>query len=73
VREDPQVHLGTLDGFNFTLDDLLCSRELFSNEADTLTFDTKAPVSIPKHRSFGGSASGIGMIPVSNVNFRGAS
>ena len=57
VREDPQVHLGTLDGFNFTLDDFLCSRELFSSESDTFTLDAKAPVSICKCGSFGGSAS----------------
>ena len=58
MREDPQVHLGTLDGFNFTLDDLLRSRELFSSEADTFTLDTKAPVSVCKRGSFGGSAGG---------------
>lgn len=58
MREDPQVHPGTLDGFNFTLDDFLCSRELFSSEADTLTLDAKAPVSICKCGSFGGSANG---------------
>ena len=31
------MRLGTLDGFNFTLDDLLCSRKMFSREADTFT------------------------------------
>ena len=35
--EGAQVRLGTLDGFNFTLDDLLCSRKMFSREADTFT------------------------------------
>ena len=58
VREDAQVHLSTLDGFNFTLDDFLCSRELLSSEADTLTLDSNAPVSERKCGSFGGSASG---------------
>ena len=52
------MHLSTLDGFNFTFDDFLCSRELFSSEADTLTLDAKAPVSICKCSSFGGSAGG---------------
>ena len=52
------MHLGTLDGFNFTFDNFLCSCELFSSEANTLTLDAKAPVSICKCSSFGGSAGG---------------
>ena len=39
-QEDPQVYLSTLAGFNFTLDDLLCSRKMFSSEADTFTLGT---------------------------------
>ena len=58
MREDTQVHPGTLDRFNFTLYDFLCSRKLFSSEADTCTLDAKAPVPICKCGSFGGSASG---------------
>lgn len=45
VREDPHVNLGTLDGFNFALDDFLSSRKLFGCEADTFALDAKAPVS----------------------------
>ena len=58
MREDPQVYLGTLDRLNFTLDDFLCSRELFSSEADTFALDANAPVSIFKCGPFDESASG---------------
>lgn len=58
MREDSHVHLGTLDGFDFTLDDFLCSCELFRSKADTFPLDAKAPVSICECGSFGGSTNG---------------
>ena len=58
VREDTQINLGTLHGLDFAFDDFFCSRELFRGETDTLALDTKAPVSICKCSSFGGSAGG---------------
>jgi len=56
VREDPQVHLCALYGLDFTLNDFLRGRKLFSSEADTLALDAEAPVSICKRSAFGGSA-----------------
>jgi hypothetical protein len=46
VREDPHENPGTLDGFNFALDDFLGSRKLFGCDADTFALDAKAPVSV---------------------------
>lgn len=58
MREDPQVHFSALNGLNFTLDDFFGSRKLFSSKSDTLTLDAKAPVSVCKCSSFGGSTNG---------------
>jgi hypothetical protein len=58
VREDTQVDLGALHGLDFALDDFLCGRQLFRSETDTLSLDTKAPVSVRESGAFDGPANG---------------